>query len=222
MEDVVKKNEVLKQKADYYGKWFWILFWFLIVFNVLTFFVDGTLFDIFKELSFLVLAVSAVNQVGYALILMKMSEFHENYKKASKYLLIAAIVYLMAQLLLNYGDLAEFSTMFSLITAIIGFFAQKQELLSHEDVLLEYDLELSKRWGALWKWTLRMIMLIVATLVVMLLLPLVGLLMLLGYAVGMFVIGVLKIVTLYKTAMFFKKYTVQEGCLASQENENQL
>ena len=70
MEDVVKKNEVLKQKADFYGKWFWILFWFLIVFNVLTFFVDGTLFDIFKELSFLVLAVSAVNQVGYALILM--------------------------------------------------------------------------------------------------------------------------------------------------------
>ncbi len=222
MECLIEKNEVLKEKANFFGKWFWILFWFVVIFNVLAFVFNETWFSVSSGLYYLVLIVPLFNQVGYSLILMKMSNYYENYKKAAGYLLAAGVIHLISQLIVAYGDLADFSTMFSLMVAIIGYVAQREELLSHEWVLLDYDLELSKRWGSLWTWTVRMIWVILATLIVTFLAPLLGLLMAFVYLVGMLVIGITKIVTLYKTAVFFKKYNPEPVSSSSQQNENQV
>ena len=88
--------------------------------------------------------------------------------------------------------------------------------------MLEADVELAERWGALWKWTMRLIYVLMVNLLVAFLIPFLSLMISLLAAIAVVVLNIVKIMTLYKSSACLKKIGSQEMTSSSQSDENQL
>ena len=64
---------------------------------------------------------------------------------------------------------------------------------------------LSQQWERLWKWYIGMFLALMGSLVLSLLLSFVGFLLALAAAIGFWVVSIIKLVYLYRTAKLFKK-----------------
>ena len=78
--------------------------------------------------------------------------------------------------------------------------------MAHSAVLSGVDNELSQKWEVLWKWYIALLQGTFGCLFVALILPILGAIAALGCSVGSIVVGILKLVYLYRTAKEFREY----------------
>ena len=88
-----------------------------------------------------------------------------------------------------------------------------QEYMGHSELLWDVDVELSDKWHKLWKWYIGCFLALLASIVVILLSPILGLLVTLAAAIGILVVLIVKLVYLYRTAMLFRCWTDGYGSL---------
>ena len=90
----------------------------------------------------------------------------------------------------------------SLCSAILSFFSCYNEFNAHANVLEGVDNLLSEQWRKLWKWmliaTIAMIVGVIFTVIV------IGALVFLAAIIALLVIGILKLVYLFRTAQTFQ------------------
>ena len=90
----------------------------------------------------------------------------------------------------------------SLCSAILSFFSCYNEFNAHADVLAGLDNELSDQWRKLWKWmliaTLALMVGVIFTVMVL------GAWVFLAAIIALLVIGILKLVYLFRTAQTFQ------------------
>lgn len=192
---VLEYQQELKRKGTCMAKWVWVLFWLFIPSNIATVMTNWipALETAGYILSFICTAV-------YGGILWKLSSEEKGYRTAGELYLVAAVLSL-ATIAASYVHVFLI-IMLSVVNVVVAMFGYYYEFNAHADVLEGLDNELSEQWRKLWKWmlgaTIAMVVGLVFTVIV------IGALVALAAAVAVLVIGILKLVYLYRTAQAFQ------------------
>ena len=125
------------------------------------------------------------------------------------YLLIRAgvsIVVALAAGAVSVSQTPAWTLLLTIPAGIIGFVGEFNEYMGHSEVLAGVDDGLAVKWGTLWKWYIGLFLGLLGCIVVLLIFPVLGALAMLGAVIGLVVVGILKLVYLYRTAKFFREY----------------
>ena len=194
-----------KEKFAFYAKWFWNLFLLVILTNLLGVVFNEGVISQSIVLSILGSVISLLGQFGYAVLLTVMARYASDYAKAGKFYLYSAMVVFVCELAGLSASLATLATVVSLAGSVLSLCGQYHEMMTHKTILLEINESLAYRWAGLWTWTMRCLIVMMISIPVMILAVAVGGILSLVGSMGMLVISVVKIVTLYQSAMAFKK-----------------
>ena len=194
-----------KEKFAFYAKWFWNLFLLVILTNLLGVVFNEGVISQSIVLSILGSVISLLGQFGYAVLLTVMARYASDYAKAGKFYLYSAMVVFVCELAGLSASLATLATVVSLAGSVLSLYGQYHEMMTHKTILLEVNESLAQRWAGLWTWTMRCLIVMMISIPVMILAVAVGGMLSLVGSMGMLVISVVKIVTLYQSAMAFKK-----------------
>ena len=213
---------MFKEKALFYSKWFKFLFWLVILGNGMSLVFTTLFLDATNGLLYVGEIVALIVGIVYSQILQRMASHDAVYHKAGLYLLWATVLSFVSFLFSTSNQFAEFSSLFTIAGAVISYLAQKEEFLAHEQLMLNVDVQLSKRWGSLWTWTMRLIWILIGNLFVALVIPLLSLMVSLVASIAIIVLIFMKIAALYKSADCMRKIGFQPMSSSSQSDENQL
>ena len=89
---------------------------------------------------------------------------------------------------------------------VLELCAAYQEFYAHAEVLEELDPELAGKWRLLWKWWIGLLLGLFGCIFLALISAILGLLAMLADAIGLLVVGIVKLVYLYWTAKRFREY----------------
>lgn len=199
------KNELM-DRAAFYSQWMKYLFVLVVISNLIGIVFNDAVIKDSVLLSVINSVISLLGQFAYAVILTVMARDHQMYGIAGKAYFIGALVVFGCELAELSASLQTLAMIVSLVGSVFSLVGQYHEYISHKAVLSSYDTRLSERWGKLWQWTLRCLIVMMVSIPVMLLAVGVGGMLSLVASLGMFVISVVKIVTLYQSASGFKNY----------------
>lgn len=210
-----QKREQWAEKAPFLGKWLWVLFW-LVIPQMLASLLTSDLFSPQSAFRYLGLLLQVVYLLAYGLVLLKLSAHVARYRTAGICFLVGGIVNILTSVLpaVTSGDgLPLLLGFISLISGVFLMVGEYQEYMGHNELLWDVDVELSDKWHKLWKWYIGCFLALLASIVVILLSPILGLLVTLAAAIGILVVLIVKLVYLYRTAMIFRCWPDGYGSL---------
>ena len=208
--EAARKAEMAKQ-APLLGKWLWIIFWLIIPSSVASILTNQTLVQYIPSLNLPGQIMTAVCSALYGIFLLKLASTDDRYKKAGMFILIAGGVSAVDAIVTGAVGAVQAPAWTLLLTipaAIIALIGEYNEYMGHSAVLDGVDNELSEKWATLWKWYIGMFLGMFGCILVMLIIPILGVLALLCATIGLVVIGIKKLVYLYRTAKIFKDYSL--------------
>lgn len=190
---VLEYQQSLRAKGTAMTKWLWVLFWL---------FVPSAIADVFSEwvpsLRTFGMGMSVACSIIYGAVLLKLASQEQNYRTAGILALVSA-VFAVPALLIENPMAAAF---IAIILAVLDLFSSYYEFGAHASVLEGVDNLLSEQWRKLWKWmigaTIALVIGVIFTIIV------IGALVALAAAIAILVIGILKLVYLYRTAQAFQ------------------
>ena len=145
--------------------------------------------------------------IASGLILVKMSERESQYQIAGIFMIITNVINTATDVF----EVSEGWSFFILLPALVlGLIATYNEFMGHASVMSEIDNTMSKKWRALWTWYVRILLCFVGSIILMLIIPLVGLVALLGATIGVVVVSIVKMVYLYRSAKICQGYFVEQ------------
>ena len=203
MEADKQHKAMLVKRAEVMGKWLWILFW-LVVPGVIAGVLGSDLFA--ESASGLYMAGQIIGvfcSLAYGLILLKLRGESDGYRIAGICTLIACVLSACASLA---GKAAVLATFLTIPAGILGLVATYHEYISHSAVLVGIDDELSEKWGALWRWEIGCYGALVGGTLLVAIAPVLGLIVMFAAATGLLVLGILKLIYVYRTAKIFREY----------------
>ena len=95
-------------------------------------------------------------------------------------------------------------------TLVIAYVGEYQEFCAHAEVLEGADNDLSGKWRTLWKWYIGSFAALFGSILLMVIIPVLGMLAMLAAVITMVVVGILKLVYLYRTAQRFRSHRPEE------------
>ena len=198
-----REKEDLKRKSVFLGKWFWILFWMVVLANV-----GGVLtFEMVTSLCpFLYLPGKIVEfaaSLGYSIVLLRMAAECHCYKTAGICGFIAIAWSIFGEVSSAAGAEA-IAVLVSLPGLVVGLIQEYNEYKGHEIVLAGADNELSDKWARLWKWYVGLLAATLGSILIALCNAFLGMLVVLVGSIGGLVLGIVKWVYLYRTARTFR------------------
>lgn len=206
--EAARKAEAAKQ-APLLGKWLWLIFWLIIPSSVAGILTNQTIVQYLPSLNLPGQILNAICCAIYGISLLKLASVEESYKKAGIFVLIAGGVSAVDAIVTGAVGAVQAPAWTLLLTipaAIIALIGEYNEYIGHSAVLDGVDNELSEKWATLWKWYIGMFLGMFGCILVMLIIPILGVLALLCATIGLVVIGIKKLVYLYRTAKVFKDY----------------
>lgn len=185
------------------GKWLWILFWLVIPANLAAIMTMDVVVDVLPGLMIPGELLSLATTIAYGLILMKLRDQDDQYRISGICNLVSAAV---GFLLNMFTDGSGWTLLVSLPAAIVSMVGVYNEYMAHSAVLSGVDNDLSEKWEKLWKWEIGLLGATFGGVFVAIILPLIGILLTLGGAIGIIVASILKLIYLYRTAKCFREY----------------
>lgn len=205
-----ERRKRMAEKAQLLGKWLWILFWLVIPSNIAGIMTNETVAGLWPELNLpgqiLQLAVLLI----YGGILMKISCQEERYRNAG----ICCFLSAGANVLLTVMSVRVapgWTLAVSIPAMILSLVGEYNEYGAHAEVTRDVDSDLSEKWTRLWKWYIRMYLGLFISIVIVWISSILGLLLALAALIGIFVVSVLKLVYLYRSAKRFREYSDSES-----------
>lgn len=199
-----RKKERLAKQAPVLGKWLWILFWLFIPAEVSGIMASEILEQVLAlNLSGNILSVAC--DLVYALILLKLAREEYMYHTAGVCALICAAANVLVLIFFD-GQTDGWANLITLPAGVFGFVGMYHEFQAHSTVVHGIDPGLSEKWTKLWTWYWMSIAAMFGSLVVMLLSVTLGVIVILAAAAVVLVVGILKLVYLYRTARVFRTY----------------
>ncbi|SHI24700.1 hypothetical protein SAMN02745229_02379 [Butyrivibrio fibrisolvens DSM 3071] len=104
------------------------------------------------------------------------------------------------------ATLAGVGVLISLVAIVAGLIGTKYEFTAHSSVLKGVDDELSENWLILWKWYIGAIIAMMCSLILVLAL---GMILIIGAVIVLFITNIVKIVFLYQTSKAFGEYNLR-------------
>ena len=204
-----ERKAAIARRAPILGKWLWILFWLIIPSEIAGLMTNQTVINMVPVLYIPGLVLEVTVLTFYGVILLKLASEEERYRTAGICSLIANGASVLVACLSGGGETPPWTLLISLPAAIVSFVGMYNECMAHSAVLTGVDNEQAEKWEKLWKWYIGLFAAMIGSIVVMLLLPLLGAIVILASAIGVLVIGIVKLVYLYRTAQIFRDFTAQ-------------
>ena len=185
------------------------MFWLIIPSSVANIFTNQTIVLYLPGLNLPGQILNEICCAVYGFSLLKLASTDERYKKAGILILIAGVDSVVGAVVAGITGEVQAPTWTLLLTipaAIVALVGEYNEYMGHAAVLAGVDNELSEKWANLWKWYIGIFLGMLGCILVMLIIPILGVLALLCATIGLVVIGIKKLVYLYRTAKVFKDY----------------
>lgn len=175
---------------------FTILFVCLVVSAAVTFFSDDLFVKNFPVLKRIGISLFFVIQLVYYIVMLRMSTVEEAYKSAACLGIIAIVAYLPTNILITYSE--KFSA-FTLLNLVINGFmigSRYAECNAHSALLSKVG-DMSDKWKRHWKWYFRTTIAKIASVLLVLISPILGLLLMLVALIATTVVDIQRIIYLY-------------------------
>lgn len=195
----------IAQKAPFLGKWLWLLFLLVIpgiIANILT---NESITEWFPFLNLPGQILNTLCIIAYGLILLKLSAENDHYRTAAICSFVATAISVIVTCISGNSQ-ETWTAILSLPAAIIAIVSEYHEYKGHEEVLSGVNNELAEKWYKLWKWYIGIFIAFFASILVVLIIPILGLLVMLAASIGMIVIGIIKLVYLYRSSKIFRDF----------------
>ncbi len=199
------RREAIAERVPVLGKWLWILFWLVVPANIASIMTMDLVIDELPGLFVPGHLLSVASSLAYSLILIKLREQADQYRIAGICSIISTAV---AFLLDMFTDGTGWTLLVSLPASVVGLVAVYNEYMAHAAVLGGVNNELSEKWRKLWKWEISLLGATLGGVFVAIILPIIGILLTMGGAIGIIITSILKLVYLYKTAKCFREYSI--------------
>ena len=198
--------EAVARRAPVLGKWLWILFWLVVIGNIPGLMSIDVIAGIAPGVFMTGQILGALCTAVYGGILLRLQSEEDRYHTAGVCALIAAAVNLLVSLIAGTGETPTWTLVLTLPAAVFVLVGEYHEFIGHSVVLSCVDGELGWKWENLWKWNIGLELGMLGGIVIMLIIPFLGAVAVLGAAVGMVVVSILRMVYLYRTARAFRDY----------------
>ena len=190
-------QEMIQRKATFFGKWMWILFLIIIPNAIHVIMTLDFVSEMFPQMNLIGSLFGLGCSIASGLILVKMSERESQYQIAGIFMIITNVINTATDVF----EVSEGWSFFILLPALVlGLIATYNEFMAHASAMSGIDDTMSKKWRALWTWYVRILLCFVGSIILMLIIPLVGLVALLGATIGVVVVSIVKMVYLYRSA----------------------
>ena len=208
IEAEAMRKAAIAKRAPVLGKWLWIIFWLIIPSTIGSIMSHETTAKILPGLVMPGQIINAICSLTYGAILLKLGSEEDRYRTAGICALIAGGVSAVVAIITGTAEEATWTLLFTLPAAVVAMVGEYNEYMGHSAVLSGVDNELSEKWELLWKWYIGLFLGMFGCIIVMLIAPILGVIAILGCAIGTVVVGILKLVYLYRTAKIFREYPV--------------
>ena len=195
-----EEQQRIDRNAQLLGKWLWVLFWLIIPSAIGSLMTNDTILTLFPQLEVPGQIINILCSVAYMVILLKISPVERDYRTAGICYLLGVV---MATLVLVLIDAFLAVSILALPMVIVSIVAEYYEMHAHAAVLYGVDDELAAKWLKLWRWNLYTYGAMIASLVLMIVVAMLGLLVLMAAMIALIVVSICKLVYLYRTAKLF-------------------
>lgn len=203
-EQTVKKPSV---NIPLLAKWIGVLFWLIIAANIASLFTSENVTNAVPSLAFAGQILNIVTTAAYGVILLKIASESIYYRNSAICCFITAVVAVAMIPVSDDTDLA-LAIPVVIVSVIVSMIGEYYEYKGHTDVLNDVSPALSEKWIRLWKWYMGTFLGIIGGTVLAVMIPLIGMIIVLGATIGTMVVSVVKIVYIYKTAKAFRNYPI--------------
>ena len=204
-------GQALRRQRKEVGKWLWIYFWMLIPSLIVSFMTNNTIVQALPGLKFPGEILSILVSVAQCVLLFLLAKEEKNYGYAAwavvGLVVIGAVTLPLSEEALR--DLPVLSALLLMGAAVLEAAVVFYECKGSMTVLIGVDDSLAEKWQKLWKryWVM-VAVLLVGSLVAMMqsvFTAVIGLLAILGSGIGLIVVGIQRLIYLYKTAKLFRE-----------------
>ena len=201
-EDIAKRNSLLAHRAEVLGKWIWYLFLLVIPNTIGSVMTQESIWGAGSAMITIGNLLQNACSLAYGAILLKAAVEEEKYRTAGSCILIVALVGLVTSAIPDNAGLRVF---INIPLVIVSMYGKYSEYMGHASALTDVDDELSAKWEKLWVWDIGVGIGLFCS-AIFILVPLIGILLVLGFAIGIIVVSILKLVYLYQTAKAFREF----------------
>ena len=200
----------MARRAPIFGRWLWLLFW-LIIPN----FIGGIVgaIGIAKAIPALAISgtvLSSAVSLAYGCILIRLSFEEERYRPAGICILIDAALRLVMEFVPGIAGNILWTLLLSFSVAIISLIGTYYMLAAHCAAITGFNNQQAEKWVTLWRRYLYICGAAVGCVVISLIIPFLGILAWIATAIAAFVVGILPLVYLYRTAKIFRTFAAGE------------
>lgn len=205
-ESELWQKQATAKRARILGKWLWILFWLIVPSTVADLMTSEVFMGAVPGVNMAGQILKAVCSLAYGILLLKVASEEDRYRTAGICTLAGAGISGLVAGFSGGAATQPWTLILTVPAAVIGLVGQYHEFMAHGTVLREIDNDLSGKWEVLWKWYIGLYLGMFGCIVVSVLMPLLGAIALLATGIGVLVVGILKLVYLYRTAKTCRAY----------------
>lgn len=207
-------KDMVARRAPFLGKWLWLLFWLVVPSEIAGLMTNDTVAGWFPALLVPGQILTAVTLIAYGGILWVLREEDERYRTAAKCTFASAVLSVITLLIGSAEALSGIVVILTLGNGVVAMFGEYNEYTAHATVTNILDSHLSEQWDNLWKWYIgtfaatlgSAVLAIVVAAMQLGLLAILLMLAMVAAAIGTAVVGILKLVYLYRTAQLFRHH----------------
>lgn len=192
------------QRAALMVKWYWILFWLVIPNTIAGIMTIDSIKETAPGVYLIGGVLSAVCTLVYGFVLQRLRNADGKYFTAGCCKVVVGGLSLLQVLFLE--SIPALNVGATLICAIVSVCAVHEEYTAHSDALSGVDNDLSEKWLALRKAYIILLSCTLVSIVVGIILPVLGLLVLLGSTIGLAIASIAALVFLYRSGKALRHY----------------
>lgn len=196
--------EAVTKRAALMSKWLWIMFWVLIASNVIA------LLELVPSLAKPVGVVTVLISLIVSAIYFLFRGEDTRYQTGAILGIVTTVISGLNSLVLTPNGADGWGTFLNIVSAIIGLIMTYNLYYAHHQIIGEADREVGEKWLKLWKWKIYAVVALIASIILALITPILGLLVAFAATIFALVVSIYELVILYRSAQVYRAVLAEE------------
>lgn len=198
------KLEKLEKHVSLLTNCLTLIFWLSIV-SLLPGVISNDLTKSFPVLHAAGQIINAIISVAIIAVYFVMRKVNHRYQKVALITAVTTAINFMIYYFIG-DETVGWTRLIQIVEAVLGLICRHHMYTAHSEVLVPVDYALSEKWMGLWQWYIRITVALIASVVVILILPIIGMLIFLAAGIGVIVISIVEIVYFCRMMICFRTY----------------
>lgn len=172
------------------GKSFYALFWMRIIGIIIGFLTSDDLLEVLPTLYLQGKIVDVCHSIVYIVIFWKLADVNDRYQKSGLCYLGLVFLEVLAPFI---SEESAWRTIEFVLVMILGLVECHNTYTAHAEVMEPMNGEVAAKWHKIRKWYVRWIWGILGSVVAIVIIPVIGLLMMLGASIGGLIVEIIEL-----------------------------